>query len=192
MRTKLTQAYLKEALHYDTETGIFTWLTRPVSHFKNSHECNNCNSRLANTKAGSVNKDDGYLRIKLKPKLYFAHRLAFLYMEGYLPENDVDHIDRNRANNKWSNLREVSTRCNLQNCNLSKNNTYGVNGITWHKRADKWMSQIMINSKSKYLGLFDDFDEAVLARYNEEVNNPLWMCSVDSTAFKYLKDRNLI
>ena len=113
-------------------------------------------------------------------------------MGGYIPENQVDHIDRNRLNNKWSNLREVSNRCNLQNCNLSKNNTSGVNGVYWNKKLNKWRSLITVNKKHKHLGFFEDFDDAVRARYNEEVNNPEWTCSIDSSALKYLQEKGEI
>jgi len=192
MKNKLTQEYLKECLIYNPETGIFIWKERPLSHFKNSHGLNIWNSKWSNKESGGLKCDSGYLSITIDDKSYYAHRLAFLYMEGYLPENLVDHIDRNRANNKWKNLREASQRCNLQNCNLSKANKSGVTGVTWRKSNNKWRSIISINSKNKYLGTFENLDEAIRARYQEEVNNPEWTCSVDSSALKYLKENNLI
>jgi len=191
MKTKLTQSYLKECLTYDPETGIFTWNERPLSHFKNSNVYKTWNTRFSGKNAGTI-KGNGYLAIRINSKVCKAHRLAFLYTEGYFPENQVDHMDRDRANNKLSNLREVSQMCNMQNCMLAKNNTSGVTGVTWGKDTNKWHARIKINSKQKYLGYFDNFDDAVMARYNEEVNNPLWTCSVDSPALKYLKENNLI
>jgi len=152
--------------------------------------CDNWNRRFSHKEVGCFN-GDGYISIYIYYKSYYTHRLAFLYMEGYLPENEIDHKDNNKINNKWNNLREVSHRCNLQNRNLLKNNTSGVNGIHWDKRSNRWVSRVMVNSKSKYIGSFDNFDEAVWARYNEEVNNPEWSCSVDSSAFKYLKEKGL-
>lgn len=191
-KIKLTQDYLKECLTYNIEAGIFIWNKRPLTHFKNSHGCNIWNSRWSKKEAGSIDKKTGYFRVCINSKLYSAHRLAFLYMEGYLPENDVDHKDKNGLNNKWSNLREVSTRCNLQNCNISKSNKSGVTGVYFDKSRNKWVAQITINYKAKTLGLFDNFEDAVWARYNEEVNNPLWTCSVSSTALKYIQENNLI
>ena len=112
-------------------------------------------------------------------------------MEGYLPENQVDHIDKNQYNNKWSNLREVSNQCNQQNCNLAKNNTSGVTGVCWNKHAKKWKARIAID-KEIHLGYFENLDDAVMRRYQEELANPKWTCSIESTAYKYLKERNLI
>jgi len=188
MKNKLTQEYLKECLTYNPNTGIFTWNIRPLSHFKTKRSWNIWNSRYSNTKSGSVSKKLGYLFIGINSKSYYAHRLAFLFQEGYLPENQVDHMDRVRSNNKWDNLREVSVSCNMQNCMLAKNNTSGITGVHWDKKLNKWESRIFINSKSKRLGLFDNFEDAVRARYNEEVDNPLWTCSIDSPALKYLKE----
>ena len=192
MKNKLTQEYLKEALHYDPETGIYTWNVRPENHFPSKRAFNALNSRSANKKAGSVNKESGYLSIRINSKLYLAHRLAFIYMEGYMPENGVDHVDRNRLNNKWNNLREASQKCNMQNCKLSIMNTSGVTGVCWNKNWNKWETQITINSKTKHLGSYVNFEDAVMARYQEEINNPEWTCSIDSSALKYLQENNLL
>jgi len=190
MKTKLTQEYLKEALHYNPETGIFNWNERPLSHFKSNRYYSAWNKRFMGKNCESI--EHGYVIIGIGGKKYFAHRLAFLYIDGYLPENFVDHIDRNRMNNKWLNLREVTVLCNAQNCNLAIDNTSGVTGVSWVDNRKKWVAQIRVNKKSKNLGRFDNFEDAVWARYNEEVNNPLWTCSVDSLALKYLKENNLI
>lgn len=190
MKKKLTQEYLKEALTYNPDTGIFTWNERPENHFKTKRAGRIINTKNRNKEAGYIK--DGYLGIGIKNNKYKAHRLAFLYMEGYFPENQVDHIDRDPLNNKWNNLREVSNQCNSQNCKLFKSNTSGVCGVYWSRPLNKWMAAIMISGKSKYLGLFENFEDAVMARYNEEVSNPEWSCSVESTAYKYLKDHNLI
>lgn len=191
MKNKLSQDYLKECLYYNPETGVFTWNNRPISHFKNQMYQDIWNLKYSNTESGYTNVA-GYLSICINYKRYLAHRLAFLYVEGYIPENGIDHIDRNRLNNKWSNLREVSQSCNLQNCNLRKNNTSGINGVSWHKNKNKWVSYIVINYETKHIGIFDNFNDAVMARYQEEINNPLWTCSGDSSAMKYLKENSLI
>lgn len=191
MKEKLTQQYLKECVTYNPDTGIFTWNTRPLSHFKNSHCCNAWNARWANKYTGSIS-DEGYFLVKVNHKTYKAHRIAFLYMEGYFPENQVDHIDRNKLNNKWDNLREVSNQCNQQNCNISKNNTSGVCGVSFNKRSGKWVVRIGVLWQRLCIGSFENFEDAVMARYKEELNNPSWVCSTESTAYKYLKDNNLI
>lgn len=134
----------------------------------------------------------GYIEIIFNNKYYKAHRLAFLYTEGYLPEHDVDHIDRNRSNNKWNNLRHATRRCNMQNRNVSKNNKTGITGIHWYKTFNKWCVTLTINRNTKHLGYYINFDDAVKARYNEEQNNINWTCSVESSAYKYLKESSLL
>lgn len=193
MRKKLTQEYLKECLTYDPETGIFTWNIRPLSHFKKESIYKAWNTNYSRKEAGNINSDSGYRQIRIdNKKLYMAHRLAFLYMEGYFPENEVDHMDRVRSNNKWDNLREVSSKCNHQNCSLAKNNNSGICGVYWHKGRGKWRSYIVFSNKQVNLGYFVDFNDAVMARYNEELTNPLWSCSIESTAYAYLRDNNLL
>jgi len=183
-------------LTYDPKTGIFIWLERPIYHFKDNKKqkaksvCQMWNKQHSGHIAGS--EYDGYMSIGIAGKGYASHRLSFLYMEGYIPENMVDHIDKDPSNNKWSNLREVSNKCNQQNCKLNIKSTSGITGVNWVKASNKWKSVIMINGKTKYLGIQNSFDDAVWARYNEEQNNPEWNCSVDSSAKKYLIKNNLL
>ncbi len=194
---KLTQEYLKECLHYDPETGIFTWLVRPVSHFKDGkiqkseHICSRWNTIFSKTIAGCKN-NNGYISICIDYKEILAHRLAWLYEYGYMPENMIDHIDRVRTNNFIINLREVGDSCSMQNTGMLKNNTSGVKGVSWHKISNKWSAQIKIHGKKKHLGLFTNFDDAVKARWEEENDNPNWTCQTSSSAYSYLKEKNLI
>ena len=197
MKSKLTQKYLKESLEYNPETGIFTWRERPENHFKDGKRFNkeiNCkkwNSKLSNKVAGTLNKI-GYIAINIYDNIYLAHRLAFLYMEGYFPEYEVDHINRIRNDNRWCNLRHVTPMCNSQNCKILSTNTSGVIGVVFSKRTNKWIARLEVNGKQKNLGSYTNFDDAVKARYNEELNNPLFTCSVESSSFKYLNKNNLI
>jgi len=187
----LTQEYLLECITYNINTGIFTWKDRPSHHFQKYSVYVWWNSRFSNKTTGSVDKR-GYSTICIDNKPYYTHRLAFLYVEGYFPENFVDHIDGNPTNNKWNNLREVTQLCNMQNCKLSINNKSGVNGIFWDKKYNKWQSNIRVMNKQKCLGRFINFDDAVKSRYLEELNNPNWTCSTKSIAYEYLKQNNLL
>jgi hypothetical protein len=146
----LTHEYIKEALTYIPDSGVFIWNKRPQCNFKNPNYSNAWNGKYENTFAGSVKKG-GYVVLHVGSKSYFAHRLAFLYMEGFCTENDIDHIDGDRANNRWINLREASSRCNGQNRKIAKNNTSGVVGVTWHKLSKKWMASLMISGKTIYV-----------------------------------------
>ena len=194
---KLTQEYLKECLHYDPNTGIFTWKVRPVSHFEDGVRhtvmdiCSRWNIKHVNTIAGSKDSK-GYIVITINNKPYKAHRLSWLYTYGYFPENKIDHFDRDKSNNRIINLREVGDVCSVQNTGISKNNTSGVKGVSWCKECQKWQARISIHGKRKNLGFFLKFDNAVKARFAEERDNHLWSCSHDSSAYDYLVENGLI
>ncbi len=118
-----------------------------------------------NTKIGDVAgglKADGYVRVRINGKMHLAHRLIFLWHKGYMPDQ-IDHIDRNRSNNKIENLREANAKQNQWNTSLRKDNKSGLKGVSWYKPSSKWMAQIRINGHPKSLGLFDSKDEAYLA-----------------------------
>jgi len=179
----LTQGRLKELLHYNPETGIFTWVKGRVK------------SRGGNAKKGKVAgtaHSAGYIQIAIDKKLYLAHRLAFLYVDGYIPENNVDHINRIRDDNRWCNLREVSQSCNLRNASIRIANTSGVTGVSWDKEKNKWRAAIRASGSNKYLGYFESFDDAVRARWEAEIKYGYPNCNSSSSAYEYLREHNLI
>lgn len=98
---EITQASIKSVLHYNPETGKFTWIE-------------SSRGRRAGDEAGCTNCG-GYRIIGIEGHLYYAHRLAFLYMTGRWPTNQVDHRDRNPSNNQWANLREATHGQNVIN-----------------------------------------------------------------------------
>lgn len=140
---ELTQDHLKLLLHYDAGTGIFTWLTSGKGRRKNLL-CGKYDNK-------------GYRIIVIQRKDYKAHRLAFLYMTGAFPEKQVDHIDGDRGNNAWSNLRAVTQSENLRNTIIFKRNTSGAPNVHWNKAAGKWRVIVC----QKYAGSFSDKMEAV-------------------------------
>ena len=151
----LSQAKLKELLKYYPETGELMWIKSRVRG-------------KVITKAGCVS-GDGYRRIEILGKNYLAHRLAFLFMTGSFPDNDMDHIDGNKDNNIWSNLRAVSTLENCRNQKLLKNNTSGYPGIHWSKETNKWRVRIGNGIGRLNIGLFDNLLDAVAARKSAEI-----------------------
>jgi len=176
----ITQKELKKVLHYEPTTGIFTWKVY-----------RNYNAKVGDT-AGSLNKASGYIRIRIYSRLYEAHRLAWLYMEGYFPEHDIDHRFRIRSDNRWSELRHVSKQCNSRNCKIRSDNKSGVTGISWYKPLNKWVVRIGVNNKQTYLGHFTDFDEAVIVRWEAEVEYGFPNCNTVSSANIYLIEKGLI
>lgn len=178
MKSKLTQERLKEVLDYDPETGIFTW--------KESR-----GRRTIGSIAGGVKKR-GYISITVDYISYFAHRLAWLYEYGYFPENSIDHKNRNKGDNRISNLREVSAVCNARNCNIAKNNKTGVTGIYFHKKEKKFKAQIKLPEKSVFLGSFNTCLEAARARWDGEKKYCFPGCNTTSSAYQYLKEHGEI
>lgn len=148
----LTQKQLKETLHYNPETGMFTWLTV------------NSNRVKIGGLAGWLDKTTGYSRININKKSYQAHRLAFLYMSGRWPKHEIDHDNHIRNDNRWPNLSEVTHKENVKNMSLSKKNTSGVTGVCWHKKAGKWHVQVYAAGVKPHFGLFIDKFEAICCR----------------------------
>lgn len=137
----LTQEILKQNLYYDKDTGLF-------SRIKSARLSNNGS-------VGSV-QTHGYRAISVNGKLYRAHRLAWLYVYGEFPKNQIDHINGNRDDNRIENLREASVTQNSYN----KRKPQGSNpylGVTRKKRQNsyKWCARITVDKKPKHLGYFD-------------------------------------
>lgn len=169
---------MKELLDYDSETGIFTRLVSLA---------NCCN---VGDIAGYL-RPDGYIGINVDGSLFLAHRIAWLYVYGYLPENDLDHKDRIRHHNWIDNLREVSRQCNIRNSWNRKNNVSGVKGVSWNSQHKKWRAQIMVDRKSKCLGVYEDFGDAVSARLAAEQCLDWSGCYSNSPAYKYVQSWGL-
>lgn len=174
----LTQEELKRCLHYNPNTGIFR---RKLSY--------NPKIRVGEIAGG---ESEGYIRIRVRGKKFMAHRLAWLYVYGYFPENQIDHIDRNRSNNKIDNLRHVSQSCNLKNISLKSNNTSGVTGVYWSSLEKRYKAGVKFNQKYIHLGTFENFNDAVKARWDGEIKYNYQTCNSTSVAYEYLKENNLI
>lgn len=145
---ELKQHELKSRLHYDPSTGIFTWLS-------------NARKDLRGKRAGTVN-DQGRRHIGIKGKIYKEHRLAWLYVHGYMPVGEIDHIDRNQANNKISNLREVTRSQNLYNRPKPNRGNSPCKCVSYEPRGNKWVSYGSLNGRRVYLGSFSDLELADL------------------------------
>ena len=113
-----------------------------------------------NRRVGWVERN-GYRCVKVANKDIKEHRFIFAFVEGKWPFEDVDHINGNKSDNRWSNLRAVSTSVNMQNqTRAHKCNASGLLGVTKSSYSSKWRARIRINKKEIYLGLFDDEHEA--------------------------------
>ena len=148
----LTQARLREVLHYDEATGVFTWKVARGGRFR------------AGDVAGTVVKK-GYIVITIDGRLHRAHRLAWLYVHGYLPPYQIDHRNHSPADNRIANLRTATQSENNKNMRLSTKNTSGYKGVSWNKQAGKWKAYSTLNGKLNYLGYFTTA-EAASEAYN--------------------------
>lgn len=143
----LTAAKLRKVLKYDMETGIFSW------------DINAARNARAGSTAG-CHLTSGYIQITVNGSKYRAHILAFLYVTGKWPKDEIDHIDRNPKNNRWENLREATRSENAANSIMKSNNTSGFKGVSWSKSDKKWVGAIRVRGKHFYLGSFDTPEEA--------------------------------
>ena len=146
----LTAARLRELLSYDPDTGIFHW---QVSR----------GSVKRGAQAGRKN-DEGYIEISLDSRYYKAHRLAWLYVHGEWPTDQLDHINGARPDNRIANPREATNAENGQNQAMYSHNTSGRRGVSWCRVVGKWKARIKANGRRIHLGYFEDIDDAARAR----------------------------
>lgn len=132
----MTQDDLRTALNYDPPTGVFTWARD--------------NGKAKRGKVAGSRNRAGYISITIAGFRAYAHRLAFLWMDGAMPEL-VDHIDQDKSNNAWANLRAASKSQNAVNSKPNARNRSGLRGVSWHSRGSKWQAHF----GPKYLGLFE-------------------------------------
>lgn len=176
---ELTQDLLKDILHYDPESGIFTWLKRKPEYFGSEWTSKVWNSNWAGKRAGSgCVFESGYrirsIKIKLPgchPQTMREHRLAWLYMTGKFPKEGLDHINRDGFDNRFVNLRESSQQENCQNRSIEKINTSGISGVCWHKRFRKWQARGSLGNRRIHLGYFEDINDADMAIKNFRKEN---------------------
>lgn len=141
---------LKNKINYDPNSGVLTW---KISY----------GGVKVGDKIGTLHHS-GYLICKLGGRQLLTHRLIWFYMTGEWPDFQIDHIDTNKTNNKWSNLRLAIHNENQRNKNLQVNNTSGYKGVYWYKIKQKWRAHIKVNGKTLTLGNFDNIIDAVKAR----------------------------
>lgn len=158
--TILTQARLKSLLRYDSDSGVFIWRVK-------------YGNRQPNVTAGYLHPR-GYMRIRINKTTFDAHRLAWLYVYGEWPSEEIDHINRVRSDNRIVNLRKVSRSANIQNSSIRRDNTSGTKGVCWHKASNKWCARITINHKRLPLGLYDNLSDAIEARKVAELKYHLY------------------
>lgn len=145
----ITQELLKTLLEYDPSNGLFTWIVDKGT-----------------IKSGNIagcKRPNGYITIKINQRCYLAHRLIWLYVYGYFPKSQIDHINCMRSDNRLSNLREATNTENNINQYKKKSNTSGYKGVCWVKDENNWLAQIRVNGKKMRLGQFKNVEDAANA-----------------------------
>lgn len=148
----LTLERLREVLDYSPEDGLFIWKLKVADKVTVGDE------------AGSISKQRGYIFIGVDGKHYRAHRLAFFYMTGQWPKEQVDHINGVRTDNRWGNLREATASQNQANRSHTRLNKSGFKGVAEHtENKGRWVAYICHHRKTINLGSFESPKEAHLA-----------------------------
>jgi hypothetical protein len=145
----LTLERLRQLLYYEPATGKFTWLVR------SGGKC------TVGSPAGYLDQH-GYRKVSVDNERYYEHRLAFLYMTGDWPDAQIDHINRDRSDNRWANLRAADRSLNARNTGPRKRNLLGVKGVS-RLPGGSFVANIYRDGKARYLGAFHTIEEASAA-----------------------------
>lgn len=139
--------------------------------------------------AGTINSH-GYLIISINGKNYPAHRIAYCMHYGYFPKCILDHINRNKTDNRIENLREASASCNARNRKLSVRNNSGVSGVSWSMVDQIWKATIGVDNKNVFIGQFKFFFNAVRARHYAERLFYYFEADANSTSMEYIREKD--
>jgi hypothetical protein len=147
MAIELTAERARELLNYDPESGALTWRVRRP------------NGVCVGSVAGCA-QPHGYIKVSIDGVQYYAHRIIWLIMTGAIPVEFIDHLNGNRGDNRWANLREASRVDNARNSRIRKTNKCGVKGIYLCSERGDWVANIRVSGRNKTLGRFKTQEEA--------------------------------
>lgn len=151
MSEELTAERLRQLLSYEAESGLFRWLVGGQNYPVNIGD------------VAGYDNGRGYIVIGLLYRTYRAHRLAWLYSYGEWPSKDIDHVNRNRHDNRLSNLRQATRSENMANTGISRRNTSGLKGVSYNPKRKLWRACITVNWKNNVLGYFETKELAAAA-----------------------------
>jgi len=159
---------LNEHVRYCSETGRFWWKPRDRKWFNNDVTWRMWNTRFAETPAFETPNTRGYHYARVNGVHLKAHRVAWALVHGVWPSEQIDHVDGDKSNNRISNLRVVPFVVNMKNLPRSTANKSGVTGVSWSRYHKKWCAQIGVNNRTRLIGRFRNFSDAVRARKKAE------------------------
>jgi len=153
---------ISKIVSYNAETGCFTFIEKPAVSRAN----NIFNAKYAGKPAGYKNSQ-GYLvighNLNGSPLIARCHRLAWFMTFGEVPKDQIDHINRDRTDNRIVNLRNVSNAENARNRGLHKKNISGTAGVSWKASRNKWLARVKVDYQEHYIGYFTDAAQARIA-----------------------------
>lgn len=155
---------VQRALDYDPQIGNFTWKQRPASDFATKRAASIFKTHFEGKPALTCIGVNGYQEGRLKGVGITGHRVAFVLMTGEWPSDQVDHINGNRSDNRWCNLRSASQAVNSRNMAMPSRNTSGRIGIHFDSKRKKWVAQGRAEGRHYNLGRFETMEAAVTAR----------------------------
>lgn len=124
-------------------------------------DCNSWNAKFSGKVAGCLSKSKGYIEIIINNKIYYAHRLAWLYVTGAFPKKEIDHINGIRNDNRVDNLRAATHEDNQKNQKLRKDNSTGYQGVIFNKKEEKYKVQINNKGERIYGSSHENYKDAV-------------------------------
>jgi hypothetical protein len=154
---------VKKLLRYDKETGNLFWRRRDRSFFSDDRQHKIWNTRFAGKEAFTADSGKGYKVGAIMGKRFFAHRVAWAIHNGAWPQDQIDHINGNRSDNRFFNLRPATIAQNLRNRTGDLVSTSKFKGVSWHSSRGKWRAVISGDGKYTHLGRFDSEEEAARA-----------------------------
>lgn len=153
---------LRRLLRYEPDTGSLFWLPRPREVFVSKRGWSVWNTRFANKEALTA-ISEGYRVGNINYKLCMAHRVVWAIVHGQWPDEDVDHINGDRADNRISNLRAANRTQNNMNSGRRSDNTSGYRGVYFSKQQGQWHARVHFNRKAVHVGFFDTAEAAHIA-----------------------------
>lgn len=165
---------INNIIDYSPDTGLFFWKARNSSGFVDGRwsaerRAAHWNKKYAGSEALTSDNGSGYKQGFISGQKVYAHRVAFLLMTGTIPLV-VDHINRDKSDNRWINLRDVSQSLNMKNTGIRADNSSGVVGVSMAK-GGRWQAYINIDMKRVHLGTFKDKADAIRVRRKAELEN---------------------
>lgn len=167
--TRLQPSELIELLNYSPETWHFYWKERSSKWFDSEASRVAWNNRFSGKRAFSLEGKGGYRGGNVAGTQVREHRVAWAMHYGEWPIGQIDHINKNKSDNRISNLREVSPAQNARNMKRYSTNTSGVVGVSWDGSKGLWSARIGVDGKTKNIGRFKTKMEAEKARKIKEI-----------------------